>query len=123
MAPDEITRAPQVFSDAKRTSLRTKRDVESSFSYIDASARPPIAWARSSLEIGLVTTRRTPGQSWLRRFRSKDDRQHESAFFELYCHELLIRHGFAVETHPLSCARSHDARFSCLKEWRSIVLP
>ena len=34
------------------------------------------------------------------RFRSKDDFNHNSAFFELFLHELLIRLGCQVEVHP-----------------------
>ena len=34
------------------------------------------------------------------RFRSRDDRDHLSAFFELYLHELLIQQGCTVEVHP-----------------------
>ncbi|RLB00254.1 MAG: hypothetical protein DRG83_11805, partial [Deltaproteobacteria bacterium] len=34
------------------------------------------------------------------RFRSKDDRIHLSAFFELYLHALLLKAGFTVEVEP-----------------------
>jgi len=34
------------------------------------------------------------------RFRSPDDIQHKSAFFELYLHALLIQLGYQVQVHP-----------------------
>jgi hypothetical protein len=34
------------------------------------------------------------------RIRSRDEAQHQSAFFELYWHELLRCSDFEVETHP-----------------------
>ena len=43
--------------------------------------------------------------------RSKDNITHQSAFFELYCHELLLRHGFVVTAHnPESNSRAKDFR-------------
>ena len=34
------------------------------------------------------------------RIRSRDEVQHQSAFFELYWHELLVRSGYDVAIHP-----------------------
>jgi hypothetical protein len=34
------------------------------------------------------------------RLRSRDDRDFRAAFWELYCHESLLRLGFSVECHP-----------------------
>ena len=34
------------------------------------------------------------------RFRKREEINHQGAFFELFCHELLYRSNFDVEVHP-----------------------
>ncbi len=91
---------PLFDTNAGSIGTRSKRYAESTFEYHNRSARPAIARIKAALEQWFA---RFPaaGQTDLRqRFRSDSDRQHYSAFFELYLHELLIRLGFAVEVHP-----------------------
>ena len=54
------------------------------------------------------------------RFRSKDDRQHLAAFFELYLHELLSKSGFSVEIHPLVSNKATHPDFKVLKNGKTL---
>lgn len=73
---------------------------EPSFSYLNRSARPAATRIRQALDAWFARYPQS-GQADLRgRFRSKDDRHHNSAFFELLLHELLTRMGCSVEIHP-----------------------
>jgi len=54
------------------------------------------------------------------RFRSKDDRQHLAAFFELYLHELLSKSGFSVEIHPVVNNKATHPDFKVLKDGKPL---
>jgi len=54
------------------------------------------------------------------RFRSKDDRQHLAAFFELYLHELLSKSGFSVEIHPVVSNKATHPDFKVLKDGKPL---
>jgi hypothetical protein len=86
-----------VFSQNERTEPRPKRETESSFVYLDNSARPMAAWARDLVESWFTHYPASAQKEWRDRYRSDDDQEHGSAFFELYCHEFLRRHGFSIE--------------------------
>lgn len=51
-----------------------------------------------------------------RRFRSTNDEQHLSAFFELYCHAILRAHGFECELHPISADTTKRPDFLVTKQ-------
>jgi hypothetical protein len=89
-----------LFDDISRSETRPKRETESSFEYLNTSARAPVAAARDLLD-GWFRDFPESGKADLKaRFRSRSDSQHHAAFFELYVHELLRRCGFEVEVHP-----------------------
>lgn len=90
-----------LFDSGERTSTRLKAYKESEFSYLNQSARPSVIALRPLLE-GWFDHLPQDARSDLRsRFRSSDDNQHISAFFELYIHELLRKLGYDVTPHPI----------------------
>ncbi len=89
-----------LFDDIVRTEIRARRQNESTFDYLNTSARPGIQAARDLLETWFE---HLPGnaQADVRgRFGSRNEVSHQSAFFELFWHELLRRSGYDVEIHP-----------------------
>lgn len=79
---------------------RPKREAEPLFTYYNTTGRPAFNTIRDVLEdwfnrYPAVDQHRLAGQ-----FRSTLDSHHQSAFFELFLHELLLRLGFEVEIHP-----------------------
>lgn len=89
-----------LFDDAARTEIRARRQNEGAFEYMNTSARPGIAAIRDMLERWFERLPPMAKADVRARFRSSDSAQHESAFFELYWHELLCRSGYEVEVHP-----------------------
>jgi hypothetical protein len=68
--------------------------------YLNRSARPSMTRIRALLEIWFNDYPPDAQAELVTRFRSLDDIQHRSAFFELYLHALLSRLGFQVLAHP-----------------------
>ncbi|WFE21926.1 hypothetical protein O7621_00585 [Solwaraspora sp. WMMD937] len=56
------------------------------------------------------------------RLRSKDDRQFNGAFFELYLHECLLRMGYTVTCHPVLEGTARRPDFLAEKDGRSIYV-
>jgi hypothetical protein len=88
-----------LFPKVKRTDSRKKLWSEGNYQFLQRS--PHIETARqrkvveewfSHLQIGRA--------DFLGRFQSKDLGNFESAFFELYLHELLVRLAYSVTPHP-----------------------
>jgi hypothetical protein len=89
-----------LFDGIERTETRLKRENESTFLYLNSSARVPMTAAREVLEQWFATYPDS-GQVDLRaRFRSPIDSQFKSALWELYLHELFSRLGFRLDPHP-----------------------
>src|SRR5437763_17029984 len=80
--------------------LRTLRGpgnyTEDTFSFLNRSAWPAFEAVRNLLES--FFRRYPPSES--AELKSKFETQFESAFFELYLHELLLRLGCEVAVHP-----------------------
>jgi hypothetical protein len=97
-----------LFDDSERTETRIKRERESRFAYLNSSARAPMTAARKVFEQWFDSYPES-GRSDLRaRFRSPIDGQHQSAFWELYLHEVFSRLGFTLEPHPdIDGSRNH----------------
>jgi hypothetical protein len=88
----------KLFDDFSRTYLTPGGYNESSFDYLNRSASEPICKIRRVLEDWFS---RYPADHQLelsRRFRARDE--FDSAFFELWLHELMLRLGCEVEVHP-----------------------
>jgi hypothetical protein len=89
-----------LFDDITCLDQRPARENEPLFDYYNTSDRPSVAGIRTILETWF---QRMPesGKTELRaRFRSHTGSQHQSAFFELYLHELLCGMGFTATLHP-----------------------
>jgi len=90
----------KLFDEIVRDYSGPKDYAESDFHYLNRSVRSESENIRVLLEKWF---QHVPSQSRpeLRsRFRDKDSRQHASAFFELYMHELLNRLNFRIQLHP-----------------------
>jgi hypothetical protein len=73
---------------------------EPKFNYLNRSARPAFIAIRTLLEDWFSRYPEAHRKNLYGRFRSSDDRNHQSAFFELFLHELLLRLGCRLEIHP-----------------------
>lgn len=86
---------------------------EPSFPYLNESGRPAFGACRRLLDDWFMAFPQQHRADLRQRFRSKDDRHHEGAFFELYLHALSESLGFEVEAHPASPSRGNpDFRLS-----------
>src|SRR5215831_4383307 len=89
-----------LFDDIERIETRPRRQNESGFDYMNISVRPGVAAIRELLDRWFERLPVEAQADVRARFRSPDSAQHESAFFELYWHELLRRSGYEVQIHP-----------------------
>jgi hypothetical protein len=90
-----------LFDEFERAETRPRRQNEGEFVYMNSSARPGFGMIRELLERWFDQLPRA-AQAYIRaRFRSCDKAQHQSAFFELYWHELLRVSGNDIEIHPV----------------------
>ncbi|MBL7074300.1 hypothetical protein ISS37_03560 [candidate division KSB1 bacterium] len=105
----------KLFDDIARNEIRPTNYTEPRFDYLNQSARLEYEKIRNLLEQWFELFP-FEAQSELRsRLRSKDDRQHLSAFFELYLYELLSQSGFCVKVHPNIEDQKTHPDFSVLK--------
>lgn len=105
-----------LFDDITREFKGPCGHTEPHFSYLNRSARPSMIRVRQLLESWF---REYPlgAQSELEmRFRSLDDIQHRSAFFELYLHALLIRLGYQIRVHPVIPNCNNQPDFLVLRD-------
>ena len=90
----------KLFDDMNRSDNRPARYVQSNFDYLNTSARPEFKRIRNLLDEWFEHIPREARFEIRSRFRENDDRQHASAFLELYLHELLFRLEFDIDFHP-----------------------
>jgi len=88
------------FSKIARTDTAPKRVEESSFLFLDRSARPEIERVRSYLSEVLSRYPASDRDELIARLRAGDEQDFRSATFELFLHEGLIRLGYQVSCHP-----------------------
>src|ERR1035437_2489077 len=89
-----------LFDQTVREENRPRRQNEGGFNYMNTSARPGICGIRDLLENWFEHIPETARADIRGRFRSGDEVQHKSSFFELFWHELLRSSGYEVEIHP-----------------------
>ena len=89
-----------LYDQIVRAERRARRQNESSFDYMNGSARPGICAIRELLEQWFEHLQDDAKADIRARFRSRDDVQHQSAWFELFWHELMRRGGYDLEIHP-----------------------
>ena len=70
------------------------------FAYLDSSARPEASEARELIERWIADYPSEVLGRWLGDFRSNDDGQHESAFFELFLFQFFRASNWAVTVEP-----------------------
>jgi hypothetical protein len=105
-----------LFEQIKRNFKGPRGHVKPYFDYLNYSARASSERIRQLLEDWFFHYP-SEAQSELRiRFRSSDDIEHRSAFFELYLHELLLKLGYSVDIHPdIPGKRTHPEFLVSLK--------
>src|SRR5690242_6834994 len=89
-----------LFDQIVRAERRARRQNEGSFDYMNTSARPGVAAIRELLEVWFERLPESAKADIRARFRSRDEVQHQSAWFELFWHGLLRCSGYDVEVHP-----------------------
>lgn len=106
----------RLFDVLNRNDLRAKTRSEPIYEYLNATGHPECARIRDVLEEWFRSFPDCGKSDVCARFRNKDDRQHLSAFFELYLHALLTRAGFVAESHPLIPHSSAHPDFRFVKD-------
>lgn len=90
----------KLFDERDRDDDRPALYAEPDFHHLSRSARQSVQRVRETLETWF-SRYPSANQAKLRSdFRAKKNSSHQSAFFELFLHELLIRLGCQVEIHP-----------------------
>lgn len=119
-APDMVECSVSIFSTTSRTDPSQANHGESRFQFLDRVAGPYWEQVRDLIEDWF--SRLCPdAQADVRgRLRSKDDRQFNGAFFELYLHECLVRMGYVVTCHPKVNGTNRRPDFLAVKDGKSI---
>lgn len=89
-----------LFSEADRADASPKRANESSFRFLDRSARPEIARVRSFLLGALDRYPAVERSEIVARIQSENETNFRSATFEVLLHEALLRLGYHLTPHP-----------------------
>jgi hypothetical protein len=89
-----------IFDTIRSTDVSGKLRIESTFAYLNRSARPGSAASRVLLETWLSRVPVAEHADFCSRFRSGDNVQFTSALQELTLHELLRRQGCKLRFHP-----------------------
>ncbi len=88
------------FSEGERSREGPARAAEGIYSYLDSSSRPEAQEARETIERWLEDYPQDQLDRWLGDFRSADDEQHKSAFFELFLFQFFRSTGWNVTVEP-----------------------
>lgn len=91
-----------LFDQVERTYMGPASNAEPDFPFLNRSARKEMVKVRNLLEDWFEAFPESSKIDLRSRFRSQDNRQHQAAFFEIYCHALMQGMGFEVEIHPSS---------------------
>lgn len=94
------------FQNLPRTDTGPKRINESSFLFLDPSARPEVARVRAHIMEALSRYPASDCEELIARVRSGRETDFKSATFELFLHDCLIRLGYEVSCHPDPCTGS-----------------
>lgn len=86
-----------IFDDKERTLEGGANGLISAFDYLNESARSEATEVRAAIEAYFARFPEADRNSLRGRIRSKIDRQHHAAIFELLLHELLLAGGCVVE--------------------------
>src|SRR5580704_9389241 len=100
MSPPRQGRLEMIFSMLLRTDASPKLYSESGYAHMNRRAGQDYDRIRNEIERWAA---RLPDSAYADvqgRLRSGDDNDFDSAFFELYVHELLVKSGHTVVPHP-----------------------
>jgi hypothetical protein len=89
-----------IFSNYLRIDPAPRAHSETSFAHLDRRAGSAYEQVRDQMETWAAGLPQTAQLEIQARVQSGDDRAFDSAFFELYLHELLLMTGHAVALHP-----------------------
>lgn len=89
-----------LFDDFKRTDATPKRNVESSYDFLNRSSRPEISRVREFVESCVAEYPTSEIDDLISRLKSGDDTHFRSATFELLLYVALTRIGFKLLPHP-----------------------
>ena len=87
----------RLFDDFIRTNKNIAEHVSTIYTFINESAWSSMEYIRALLEVW--SSSYPLNSDFLSRFKSEDDQQHKSAFFELTMHRLFEVQGFHVNIH------------------------
>ena len=109
-----------LFDDFERTHDGPADMGESLYAYINRSARSQAAQARMLCERWFDDYKKSAStddiKSFVGAFRSKVDKQHYAAWFELLMHQILIRLGCSVKIHPDLSGNDNHPDFNALSD-------
>jgi hypothetical protein len=111
-----------LFDDIERPDVGPRLYAEPEFTYLNRSGRPAVQRIRDLMDQWYLHYPLEHRPDLRGRFRSTDNANHRSAFYELFLHELLRRLGCRVQIHPpiagierhpdfLVESETHHARF------------
>jgi hypothetical protein len=91
----------QIFDQVERSDTDYSSRSELEFRYLNRSAREEAVRVRDVLESWFSRYPAVEQSSLRARLLGSDAVEAQSAFFELYLHELMTRLGYTLETHPV----------------------
>jgi len=100
-----------LFKTDVRKDTSPRKPSESEYAFLNRSALPVHEQARSLLEQWFHNYRSERQKSFCAAFQAQRGRQHQAAFFELYCYTLLLHHHFDIEIEPFVGTSSHRPDF------------
>jgi hypothetical protein len=116
----------ELFDDLERTYLGPKNEIESSFTFVNRSAKPLFSKTRELVQEWFddVSADGDDKKDMRARFGSDDMGPHVGAFFELYCHGWLKYQGFDVKRHQSADrTTSRVPDFSVSRAGRDLFYP
>jgi hypothetical protein len=91
----------QLFDDVQRTYEGFREARESHYAFLNRSARPESKRTRQVLAQWFLKYPDEHRYTLNTSFRSRSEKTHLGAFFELYCHEWLKQQGFLVQAQQV----------------------
>jgi hypothetical protein len=113
---DNEKESGKLFDDIERTNLEPKWHSESTYEYLNLSARKPIRRVRFLLEEWFSKYPINYKKELKTRLSSQNDLTYLSAFFELFIYALFSKLGYEIDIHPDIPGESTHPDFLVLKQ-------
>jgi hypothetical protein len=110
------------FTSQLRTDAAPRRYSESSYAHLDRRAGRDFDQVRNQIEVWAGALPQSVFSEVQRRMQSGDEREFESAFFELYVHELLVKAGHSVAHHPSLAETKKRPDFLAAAQGRTVIV-